>query len=186
MKKKILIGVAIGLVLIAGVLAYLRSATKKHSPAAVAAYHQNGYDITVSYCRPYKKGRVIFGPQSTGALQPFGSYWRVGANEATTFDTKTPLSIQGKTLPAGKYALYAIPEADSWTIAFNTENDRWGVPAPDEKNDVLRVVVPSEQVNEQQEQFEMTFIPGDTLTQLQLLWDNTRIRIPLAKGRGEK
>lgn len=182
MKKKILIGITIGLVLIAGILAYLRSATKKHSPAAVATYQQNGLDITIAYCRPYKKGRVIFGPQSTGALQPFGTYWRVGANEATTIETKTPLIIEGKQLPAGKYAMYAIPEFETWTIAFNTENDRWGVPAPDEKNDVLRVVVPSQQVAEIQEQFEISFIPTDSMVQLQLYWDNTKVKIPLTLG----
>lgn len=179
MVKKILIGVVIVLVLGAGVLAYLRSATKKHSPADVAAYNQNGLNIKVNYCKPYKKNRIIFGDEQTGALQPYGKYWRAGANEATTFETENDILINNQELKAGKYALYVIPQAKTWTIAFNTENDRWGATAPDEKNDVLRVEVPCIEQTSTQEQFTITFEPQDSLVSMILNWDNIKTVVPI-------
>lgn len=181
MIKKLSIGLVIGIVLVFGVLTYVKSATKKHSPAAEAIFKNNGYDISVNYCRPYKKGRLIFGSAGTGALQTFGEYWRIGANEATTFETKTDLKVADKLLPAGKYAIYAIPEASEWTIAFNTENDRWGATPPDAKNDVIRVLVKSSDRENLQEQFLLSFEPNDSMVSMILYWDNTKVFIPLSK-----
>ncbi|MCC7532707.1 MAG: DUF2911 domain-containing protein [Bacteroidia bacterium] len=179
MLKKILIGIAVTLMLLAGILAYMRSATKKHSPSAIAEYNMNAVKIEVKYCRPFKKNRIIFGDKITGALQPYGEYWRVGANEATIFNTNTDLKIGNNSLPKGQYALYAIPEKDTWIIAFNTEYERWGATPPDTNNDVLRVEVPSIEQNYIQEQFIITFEPNDSLINLVLNWDNVKIKLPL-------
>jgi sugar lactone lactonase YvrE len=185
MKKKILIGIGIVLLLVIGALTYVLSTTKKHSPAAVANTKANGLDITVNYCRPYKKGRIIFGDKATGALQPFGEYWRVGANEATTFTTQTPVMFNNVLVPAGKYALYAIPGPGNWTIALNTENDRWGARPPEESNDVLRTEVPSNVNANLEEQFLISFkeASDSTVTNLSLHWDNTEVLIPLSVAK---
>ncbi len=45
-------------------------------------------------------------------LAPFGKVWRAGANEATTFVTTADLTVGGKTIPAGSYTLFTIPNAD--------------------------------------------------------------------------
>ncbi|MEJ0056894.1 MAG: DUF2911 domain-containing protein [Bacteroidota bacterium] len=55
----------------------------KKSPIKTETYSDQGLDIKVVYCQPYKKGRVIFGEERDGALQPYGKYWRLGANAAT-------------------------------------------------------------------------------------------------------
>lgn len=183
MKKKLLVGTGVVIVLLTGVMFYLRSATKKHSPATTVAYSQNGFNLSVNYCQPFKKGRVIFGPKETGALQAYGEYWRMGANEATTFNTETPLLINGKELPAGKYAIYAVPAQNEWTIAFNTENDRWGATAPDEKNDVLRVQVPVTETNTAVEQFNISFEADSVAVSALLAWDNVQVKIPLELGK---
>lgn len=183
MKKKLLIGTGVFIILLTGVLFYMRSATKKHSPAAIASYTQNGFDININYCQPFKKGRVIFGPAQTGALQAYGQYWRMGANEATTFNTTTNLVIGGKDLPAGKYAMYAIPQQNFWTIAFNTENDRWGATAPSETNDVLRVDVPVTETNVYTEQFTISFEADSTTLNTVLAWDNAVVKLPVILGK---
>lgn len=184
MKKKILIAIGIILLLIIGALTYVVSTTKKHSPAAVAQTNENGLDISINYCRPYKKGRTIFGDKATGALQPYGEYWRVGANEATTFATTTPVLFNNTLVPAGKYSLYAIPGPGNWTIALNSENDRWGATPPDEANDVLRTEVPSNINADLEEQFLISFKQGeDSTTRLSLHWDNTEVLIPLSAAK---
>lgn len=179
MIKKVLIGILAALVIIAGLLTYLRSATKKHSPEATATYQNKGLDIAIKYCQPFKKNRIIFGDESTGALQPYGKYWRLGANEATTLTTKTPILIGGKLLPAGLYAMYAIPQEKTWTIAFNTENDRWGATAPNMENDVLRIDVPTLTELNITEQFVINFESNDTALNLILNWDNVKVSLPI-------
>lgn len=182
MKKKILIGIGVILLIVIGVLTYIVSTTKKHSPAAVAEYQGNGMSITVNYCRPFKKGRIIFGDEATGALQPFGEYWRVGANQATVFSTATPILFNGAAVPPGQYALYAIPGSANWTIALNNDYDRWGATPPDIRKDVLRTAVAANVNADMQEQFLISFhSPDDKTVNMVLHWDNTQVIIPLTK-----
>src|SRR3954468_25101325 len=78
-------------------------------------------DITIKYHRPVVNGRKIW-----GALVPYGQTWRAGANENTTIDFSTAVSVEGKPLPAGTYGLHTIPTADSWTIIFSKMAKAWG------------------------------------------------------------
>src|SRR5688500_8097327 len=61
-------------------------------------------NIELSYSRPSKKGRNIFGD-----LVPFGNVWRTGANQATTITFGEDVTIGGTKVPAGKYGLLSIP-----------------------------------------------------------------------------
>ena len=88
---------------------YIKTQTKKKSPEQTVLFGDsiNGKSVklTVTYCKPYKKGRAIF-----GGLVPFGKVWRTGANENTVFTTDKDLTIGRKKLPAGEYSLWTIPE----------------------------------------------------------------------------
>lgn len=92
------------------------------SPPATASGKVKDANITINYSSPAVKGRKIF-----GGLVPYGEVWRAGANEATIFETDQDLKIEGKTLPAGKYSLYAIPGEKEWTIIFNKQTGQWGI-----------------------------------------------------------
>jgi hypothetical protein len=181
--KKFLIILAVLVVVAAIGLPLFKKYTKSHSPAAEARYQKDGVMLKVDYCRPAAKGRVIFGEKSAGALQPFGQYWRVGANEAAVFEANAPLLINGKDLPAGKYSMYAFPGPTTWTIAFNSDWDRWGAMAPDAKKDVLRVDVPVNNAADKQQNFEISFEDPDPsgTANLDLHWDKTLVRIPFKK-----
>jgi len=76
-------------------------------------------DITITYHRPVVNGRKIW-----GGLVPLGQVWRAGANENTTIEFSTPVSIESKPLPAGTYGLQMIPNADSWTVIFSKAKTR--------------------------------------------------------------
>lgn len=92
--------------------------------------------VTINYGSPSVKGRQIW-----GALVPMDSVWRAGANEATTFSTDQDVTIEGQALPAGKYALFAIPSANQWTIIFNKVAKQWGAYKYDASQDALRITV---------------------------------------------
>ncbi|OYQ38289.1 hypothetical protein CHU92_05740 [Flavobacterium cyanobacteriorum] len=108
---------------------------KPASPAAKATGTINGANITINYSSPYVKGRAIW-----GELVPYGKVWRAGANAPTTFETDKALKVEGQDLPAGKYALYVIPEKDDATIIFG-KDPSVGANRYDQAKDQLRVKV---------------------------------------------
>jgi hypothetical protein len=93
-------------------------------------------DITITYHRPLVNGRKIW-----GGLVPFGKVWRAGANENTTIEVSTPVSVEGKPLPAGTYGLHIIPTSDTWTIIFSKMAVAWGSFTYNQAEDALRVEV---------------------------------------------
>lgn len=148
--------------------------TRSHSPAETVNYSENGLDVTVEYSRPFKKDRVVF-----GALVPHGKVWRTGANEATTIEFKQDVKIKDKDLKAGKYSLWTIPGESAWTIIFNEETGQWGT-NHDASKDILKVEVPSEQIAETVEQFEIELHEAND-AELVLTWENTAVVVPIAK-----
>src|SRR5947208_13276705 len=79
--------------------------SKRPSPPASAECKlADGKTIKSDYSSPRMKGRKIF-----GELVPYGQVWRTGANEATTLVTDTDLTIGGKTVPAGSYTIFTVP-----------------------------------------------------------------------------
>ena len=93
-------------------------------------------DITITYHRPLVNGRKIW-----DGIVPLGKVWRAGANQNTTIEFSTPVSVEGKPLPAGAYGLHMIPTADSWTIIFSKMSVAWGSYTYSEAEDALRVTV---------------------------------------------
>lgn len=157
---------------------YIIYATKQHSPEDIVQYKKAEYDLEVFYNRPYKKGREIF-----GSLEPYGQVWRTGANEATTFETKTDLTIGGSSLKAGKYTLWTIPEQKSWKVIFNDKQYDWGVgrngASREAEYDALSVDVPVETTPNIIEQFTIAFEDKQGSPVLTLSWDQTKISVAL-------
>src|SRR5205085_12150386 len=88
---------------------------------------------------PAVKGRVI-----GKDLEPReDSVWRAGANEATTFAVNKEVTIEGKKLPAGRYALFTRKHGDEWTLIFNKVWNTWGAYSYKENmaQDALKVKV---------------------------------------------
>lgn len=96
----------------------------------------DGVKVTLEYGRPNVGGRAIW-----GALVPYGQVWRAGANEATTISFDKDVTIEGKPLAKGTYALFATPTEKSWTVIFNKTANQWGAFDRDPAQDVLSVTV---------------------------------------------
>ncbi len=182
MKKFLIIsGIALVLIVILAFLTmfFIGKHTKSFSPEEGVSFAQDDVAIKVQYNRPYKKGREIF-----GGLVPYGKVWRTGANEATVFETNKDIQIEGKSLRAGKYTLWTIPEEDTWTIIFNTETGQWGVNFDGEANrnpdkDALQVVVRSVKQKRQFEQFTISFEKTGEEAEMVLIWDKTLVAVPI-------
>ena len=127
----------------------------------------------VIYSRPHKQGRKIF-----GSLVKYGERWRLGANEATEIELFTPVKIQNKTVPKGRYILYCIPEVDNWTIVFNSNLFSWGLNL-DPSKDLYRFNIPAQTKNQSVEYFSMVFQPAAKGADLVMAWDNVEARLPI-------
>jgi len=179
MKKVVIIG-GVLLVVIAAGLYYTQVYTKSFSPSATVDFSDGALKIQVVYCRPYKKGREIF-----GKLEPYGKTWRTGANEPTTFETNVDLKFGDKELKAGKYSLWTVPNPETWQVVFNSEIPSWGInfDGTAQRNPATDALVVETPVVAQDKVFEQFTISVERVgegAELILIWDKTLVAVPFS------
>lgn len=137
----------------------------------------DGKNVSVAYGQPSKKGRVLFGKEGSGSLEPYGKVWRIGANNATEITFKKDGTFGGKPVKAGTYTLFALPTEKDWTLILNSELKQWGAYKYDEikGKDVLKVTVPNKTYAASEE--KLTFTVKDTSLDFQ--WDKSGFSVPL-------
>jgi hypothetical protein len=119
MKRLRSTGVALAVVL--GLSAWAQA---QGNPRGNSKITLNGKTVSVEYGRPSLKGRTV--QQLLGQLKP-GGFWRLGADQSTTFTTDTDLNFGGTKVPKGIYSLWAQRQADnSWKLVFNSQHGQWG------------------------------------------------------------
>lgn len=161
---------------------YLRSddAASRPSPADSATADMGGDLVKVCYGAPSARGRQLVG----GDAHPYGTRWRMGANEATSIHLPFAASVAGVAVPAGSYSLYAVVGEASWDIVVNSVSDRWGVPIND---DVTASDVGTGQVavvpNEHVETLTMAFedVTADAAS-LVVTWEGYRVEVPVERS----
>ena len=146
--------------------------TKKFSPWQIVSFDNSHVLVEVGYCRPYKRGREIFGD-----LVPYGKWWRTGANEATQIELSRDLVFGEDTLKAGLYSLVTIPGKEEWVIVFNNQIPEWGT-SYFPKDDELRVKAPVELLPAEVEQFTIDFSEEAGHPTLIFAWDRTKVTVP--------
>lgn len=110
--------------------------TTKKSIKSIAVAGINGDSISISYHSPGVRKRVIW-----GGLVPYDEVWVTGAHNATTLSVGKPFIIDGKEIPAGKYALFTIPGRKEWTVILNRNWEQHLASEYDERDDVARIKV---------------------------------------------
>src|SRR4029079_14089490 len=153
-----------------------RAEDKRASPHAEASATLAGKKITVSYGRPFMKGRAIF-----GGLVPWGQVWRSGADEATTFVTEADVVIGGLKVPKGEYALFPIPTEKQWTLVVNKTAKQWGAFKYDAAQDLGRVPMTLAAAAKPVEQFTIELVPAGKQLTLKMSWDKTVASVAIAQ-----
>ncbi|MCE3260919.1 MAG: hypothetical protein K0S12_2560 [Bacteroidetes bacterium] len=129
-------------------------------------------DISVEYSRPSAKGRTVYGD-----VVPFGKIWRTGANQATKITFGEDVKVEGNDLKAGTYALYTVPNKDSWDIMFYKDLTLGGdVTSYKAENEVLKIKVKPQALANHIETFTIDF--GDLKSNsanVSLLWEKTMV-----------
>lgn len=149
------------------------------SPHVTSEWTLGNAHISISYGRPYLKGR------SEDKMMPPGKPWRSGADEATVITTDAPLTFGNVKLAPGSYTINTEPGASSWQIIFGklAQHGQWGVPYRPElemgrtQMKVNRITAPVEQVT-----YSIDPSPGAHSGTLRIEWGSTSTSVPFTVG----
>jgi len=144
------------------------------SPTGTVKQRVGLTDIEISYSRPSAKGRPVI-----GGLLPYGQVWRTGANGRTTISFSTPVKLNDKEIPAGKYSLFTIPGEQNWTIMLNKDTTGNAL-AYDASNEVARIESPVVEIGANIETFSIMINDiRDDSARIDLVWEHTAVPIRL-------
>lgn len=126
--------------------------------------------VKVTYSRPQLKGR------SMTKLAPKGKVWRTGANEAAEITFYKNVSFGGKSVKAGTYSLFTIPNDGEWTVILSTARNVWGHYSYKKNEDVVRVKGKVSKSEKSIEEFSITF---DDSMNMFMGWENTLVKVSI-------
>ena len=162
------------------------------SPPGNAATQIGDTWITVTYSRPILRGRTnIFGEGESYGQTVYSNapVWRAGANKSTRLKTTADLQFGTHTLPAGEYSVFVELKATGWTLIFSNHTAKdnfrdagdglWGAYNYTADQDVFRVAMEVEQIDESIDQFTILFFNvTSTGGSLAMLWETTLATAP--------
>jgi hypothetical protein len=147
--------------------------------------------IEISYGRPIKRGRDLWGSGAT-----YGKYlnrgapvWRAGADISTYLMSDLDLVINGKTVPAGGHTLFVDLKENSWTLIvsdwqpqqrFNPgdKTKLWGAFGYTADRDVVRAPMKLVTLPYSVEQLTWEFVDmSDKGGTMALMWDRNRATV---------
>lgn len=172
---KIILGILLSSLILVGSYFAYNLFINPISPGESVQYKSEGKEISISYYRPYKKERLIFGEAADGALVPYGKYWRLGANLTTKIITNNDLDIAGRKLPKGTYGLYTYPYAENWMLVIHETTGRISFSEPDSKGILMKINIPVQAIDNPLEQFTIDFVGSS----IRMRWDRTKVIIPI-------
>jgi hypothetical protein len=147
--------------------------TTKKSIKSTAFAVLNGDSITIRYHSPGVRKRIIW-----GGLVPFDEVWVTGAHDATALEMPKPFVVDGKEIPAGKYALFTIPRESDWVVILNRNWRQHLASEYDEKEDIVRVVVKPRRIDHLERLQYFIETNGRSSGTLSVAWEKVRIDLP--------
>src|SRR5260370_3731903 len=92
------------------------------SPGGSSATQVGGKWIEITYGRPIKRGRDLWGSGADygKTLNSGAPVWRAGADVSTRLKTETPLVINNKTVAPGEYSLFIDLKPNNWTLVVSS------------------------------------------------------------------
>lgn len=94
----------------------------KYKNGADEPVYEGGKWIDVTYGRPIKRGRDLWGSGADyGKMLNSGApVWRAGANVTTRLKTELPLMIGGKAVAPGEYSVFIDLKPGNWTFIVSS------------------------------------------------------------------
>lgn len=140
--------------------------------AAVGIIGQDS--IKINYHSPGVRGRIIW-----GGLVPYDEVWVTGAHDATTLEINRSFIVEGKEIPAGKYAIFTIPGKREWIVIINSKWQQHLASEYDQKEDLVRIKVKPRR-HALTERLQYFIEPGKGSTgKIAIAWEKIRIEFPV-------
>jgi hypothetical protein len=173
------------------------SATQVGGKQSEREVYEGGHWIDITYGRPIKRGRDLFGPSDYPEFLSDGAdVWRAGANVSTQLKNEVPIVMGGKTIVPGTYTVFIdLKVDDKWTLIISS----WPAQTTyDEKNksavfgaygytpdkDVVRVPMQVEPLTHSFDQLSWEFLDmTDQGGRLALIWDRKLASVPFTVGK---
>jgi hypothetical protein len=169
----------------------------RYDTSGAEPVYKGGKWIEVSYGRPIKRGRNLFG--GTGAdfgktVNPDAPVWRAGANETTQLKTEVPLVINSKTIAPGTYTLFVDLKPNNWTLIVssfkaqtrydpNNTAETYGAYGYTPAKDVVRAPMTVTTLPFSVDQLTWQFTDmTDTGGKLAIVWDKLMASVPFKVG----
>jgi hypothetical protein len=169
----------------------------KYDTSGAEPVYKGGKWIEITYGRPIKRGRDVFG--GTGdkygkVANPDAPVWRAGANTTTQLTTEVPLVINGKTVAPGTYTMFIDLKPNAWTLIISNwkaqtrydpsnKNELWGAYEYTPDKDVVRAPMKMTTLPFAVDQLTWEFTDmSDTAGTVTMMWDKTAASVPFKVG----
>jgi Protein of unknown function (DUF2911) len=147
------------------------------SPEGTIIQNVGYVNFEIHYGRPAARGRKIF-----GELVPFGEVWRTGGGASTKIQFDKPVTMGGKSIPAGTYSMVTIPNVTLWTILINANTKKiFGAQQDpyEAATEVVRFDVAVQTTEHFYESFTIDLDIVNNDVELYMRWENTQVHFPL-------
>ena len=147
--------------------------TSKKSIKSLAFAVFNADSIKINYHSPGVRNRIIW-----GGLVPYDEVWVTGAHDATTLEIPKTIIVNGKEIPAGKYAFFTMPGKKEWTLIINKQWKQHLATEYDEEQDVVRIKVKPKKVNHTERLQYFIELSKNNSGKIAVAWEKLRIEFP--------
>ncbi len=168
----------------------------KYVKGAEGDVYQGGKWIEITYGRPIKRGRDLWGSgENYGKLVTGGApVWRAGANASTRLRSEVPLVIAGKTVAPGEYSLFIDLKSNNWTLIVSSwphqktydpknKQELWGSYGYTPDKDVVRAPMTLGTLPFSMDQLTWAFLDvTDAGGKLAIMWDKVVATVPFTVG----
>jgi hypothetical protein len=168
----------------------------KYVPGNEGPVYQGGKWIEITYGRPLKRGRDLWGSGSSygKTVNPDAPVWRAGANNSTQLKTEVPLVINGKTIAPGTYTMFIDLKPNAWTLIVssweaqtrydpNNKKQLWGAYDYTPDKDVVRAPMTLATLPFAVEQLTWNFVDvTDAGGRIAIMWDKNVASVPFKVG----
>ena len=167
------------------------------APTLGGESYEGGKWIEVSYGRPLKRGRNLWGAGADYGKSALAGapVWRAGANVSTRLKTEVPLVINGKTIAPGEYSLFIDLKENNWTFIVsswaaqqkfdaNNKEALWGAYNYTPAKDVVRAPMKLETLPHAVEQLTWEFLDvTDACGLIAITWDKVMASVAFTTGK---
>lgn len=145
------------------------------SPSADTSVKLKGREITIEYNAPSARGRKV-----EGGLIPYGQWYRMGADSATTLTTEADVTIGSLQVPKGAHTLYLLAsENGDWKLIVNNQTGQWGT-VYDESKDLGRTSMKVTKLSSPVDTFKITLTSVEPdQAALSVEWGTTKASVPV-------